>query len=159
MFVADKIFKEVKDHLPAISRGIAQLAFRRLVRQYLVYKGGKSLAPGNKASTRILISENLVFTGGRWRKVARHIKPSWKGRGKGRPTNLPEEFLVSRLAFLWANSCRKRSSISYKRWGLNQTGYEEFMGDVLIRLQIHNHRKYLEIHSQKRRAWRSATIF
>lgn len=159
MFIADKIFKEVKDHLPAISRGNAQLAFRRLVRQYLVYKGAKSLAPGKKASTRILISENLVFTGGRWRKVARYIKPSWKGQGKGRPSNLPEEFLVSSLAFLWAKACRKRSSISYKRWALNQTRYEEFMGDVLIRLQIRNHRKYLEIHSQKRRAWRSATIF
>jgi len=159
MFIADKIFKAVDHHLPARSRGNAQVAFRRLVRQYFVFKAGKSLAPGKKASTRILASENLVFTGGRWRKVAQHLKPSWKGQGKGRPPNLPEEFLVSSLAFLWAKACRKRSSITYRRWALNQTRYEEFMGNVLAKLQISNHKKYLELHSQKRRAWRSATIF
>lgn len=159
MFIADKIFKEVNHHLPSMSRGNARVAFRRVVREYLVYRAGKSLVPGQKASTRILGSENRVFTGGRWRKVVRYLKPSWKGQGKGRPPNLPEEFLVSRLAFLWAKACRNRTSISYKRWATGETRYEQFMRDVLDKLRISNHRKYLELHSQKRQAWRSATIF
>jgi len=112
-----------------------------------------------KASRRIVISAKIVFTGGRRRKIVTYLKPNYQSNGRGRPPNLPEEYLVSRLAFLWCKATKKRTTISYKKWRGAPTNYELFMKAILAKLGIFNYRKYLEIHSQKRRSYLSATIF
>ena len=159
MFKSDKIFDVIRNHLPTQSRREAMVSFRRAHRTYIVHKGGKSKTYGVKASRSIIISAKIVFTGGRRRKIVKYLKPKHQRQGPGRPPNLPEEYLVSRLAFIWWKATKKRTSISYKRWGGAPTKYELFMKDVMAELGIFNYRKYLELHSQKRRSYLSATIF
>ena len=84
------------------------------------------------------------------RKVYSYLTPSWKGGGRGRPPNLAEKMLVSRLAYLWARASKKRTTIHFKGSASQPTPYENFMADALIQLGVQNHRKYLEIHSSSR---------
>ena len=150
MLSPDQIFSKIKGHFPAAKQHYAAIRFRRIAREYLVYRAGRSFAPGMKSSTKIVVNCKVVYTGGRSRRVYTYLKPSWKGSGRGRPPNLPAEMLVSRLAHLWASACGSRTTISFKSSYPSPTPYEDFMGDALIYLGVMNHRKYLEIHSRRR---------
>jgi hypothetical protein len=150
MLCPDEIFQAVRHHLPPPSRRHAEIAFRRIVREHTVYRAATSRAPAMKSGKKIVVGCRLVYTGRRWRRVYRFLTPTWLPRGKGRPRNLAEELLVSRLAHLWAKSHKKRTTISFKGYTQVPTDYENFMMDVLVRLGVHNHRKYLERHSSQK---------
>lgn len=157
---SDAIFKSIESHLPAPSRRCAKLEFRRAHRQYLVFQGRRMHKFAQPSTApKSLLSERIVMTGGRLRRIKRYQQPSWVTGAKGRPPNLPLEFFVSRLAFIWAKANQRRSTMMHKGSQVSPTAYEIFMTVTLNIMGIYNVRKYLEIHSAARSKWRSATIY
>lgn len=157
---SDAIFKLIERHLPAHSRRCAKLEFRRAHRQYLVFQGRlmhKFTQPS--AVPKNLLSERVVKTGGRLRRIKRYQQPKWVTGAKGRPPNLPLEFFVSQLAFMWAKANQKRTTMMHKGSQVSPTAYEAFMTATLNIMGVYNVRKYLEIHSASRSKWRSTTIY
>jgi hypothetical protein len=106
-----------------------------------------------------LLSENVVMTGGRLRRNKKYQQPKWVTGCRGRPPNLPLEFFVSRLAFIWAKANQKRTTIRHKGNQVSPTAYEDFMNAALNAIGVYSVRKYLEIHSAARSKWRSTTIY
>ena len=160
MFSADSIFSNISHHLPPNSRRHAKVQFRRALRQYVVFKGARMHKYGpNNGQKKILLTERIAFTGGRLRRIKKYQQPSWQSRGKGRRPNLPLEYLVARLAFIWAVALKKRTSISHKGGQDTPTAYEAFMKDCLGLVGVYNVRKYLERYSALRRRWRETTIY
>lgn len=160
MFSADIIFSKISHHLPAYSRRHAAVQFRRALRQYVVFEGARMHKYGpNNGDRKILLAERIAVTGGRLRRIKKYQQPAWQSRGKGRRPNLPLEFLVARLAFIWAVALKKRTSISHKGNQNTPTSYEEFMRETLGLVGVYNVRKYLEKHSARKRRWQEATIY
>jgi len=152
MFSADSIFSKISHHFPANSRRRAAIQFRRALREYVVFKGARMHKYGpNNGQKKILLSERVAFAGGRLRRIKKYHQPAWQSRGKGRRPNLPLEFLVARLAFIWAVARNKRTSISHKGNQEIPTSYEMFMQDILGFIGVYNVRKYLESHSALKR--------
>jgi hypothetical protein len=157
---SDQIFTLVSKYLPPPSRSHAKAQFRRAHRQYLTFQGRqmhKYFQPNDMPKN--LMSESIAMTGGRFRRIKKYHKPKWVTGGKGRPPNLPLEFFVSRLAFIWAKANEKRTSIRHKGNQISPTAYEDFMTATLNAIGVYSVRKYLEIHSAARSKWRSATIY
>ena len=175
---SDQIFKLIAVHLPSPSRSHAKAQFRRAHRQYVIFQGRLMHkyphqtsawdGPGTETETETetgadtpknLISERVVMTGGRLRRKKKYHQPRWVSRTKGRPPNLPLEFFVSQLAFIWAKAHQQRTTIRHKGNQVSPTAYEVFMTAALNAIGVHSVRKYLEIHSAARSKWRSATIY
>ncbi len=160
MFSADSIFSKISHHLPPNSRRHAKVQFRRALRQYAVFKGARMHKYGpNNGQKKILLAERIAFTGGRFRRIKKYQQPAWQSRGKGRRPNLPLEYLVARLAFIWAVALNKRTSISHKGNQAAPTPYEAFMKDCLGLVGVYNVRKYLEKYSAAKRKVGAATIY
>ena len=106
-----------------------------------------------------LVSERIAMTGGRLRRIKKYQQPRWFSVAKGRPPNLPLEFFVSQLAFIWAKAHQQRTTIRHKGNQISPTAYENFMTAALNAIGVYNVRKYLEIHSAARSKWRSTTIY
>jgi len=157
---SDAIFKSIESHLPPASRKRAKECFIEAYEQYLFFMSGRmhDYDPHGGAK-RNLQSERIVFTGGRYRRIRTYQQPKWQQRARGRRPNLPLEYFVSRLAFIWALANKRRTTLSHKGYQSFPTAYEEFMTAVLNAIEIKNVRKYLEIHSAARSKWRSATIY
>ena len=169
---SDKIFKLIAVHLPSPSRSYAKAQFRRAHRQYVIFQGRlmhkyphpTSYCPDPDPDTdtdmpKNLVSERIAMTGGRLRRIKKYQQPRWVSGAKGRPPNLPLEFFVSQLAFIWAKAHQQRTTIRHKGNQISPTAYEEFMTAALNAIGVHSVRKYLEIHSAARSKWRSATIY
>ena len=169
---SDQIFKLIAMHLPSPSRSHAKAQFRRAHRQYVIFQGRLMHkyphqtrawdGPETETETdtpKNLISERVVMTGGRLRRKKKYHQPRWVSGTKGRPPNLPLEFFVSQLAFIWAKAHQQRTTIRHKGNQISPTAYEEFMTAALNAIGVHSVRKYLEIHSAARSKWRSATIY
>ena len=175
---SDQIFKLIAVHLPSPSRSHAKAQFRRAHRQYVIFQGrlmhkyphqtrawdGPETETETETETgadtpKNLISERVVMTGGRLRRKKIYHQPRWVSGSKGRPPNLPLEFFVSQLAFIWAKAHQQRTTIRHKGNQVSPTAYEEFMTAALNAIGVHSVRKYLEIHSAARSKWRSATIY
>ena len=161
-------------HLPSPSRSHAKVQFRRAHRQYMIFQGRlmhkythpTSYYPDTGSETETetdmpknLVSERITMTGGRLRRIKKYQQPRWVSGAKGRPPNLPLEFFVSQLAFIWAKAHQQRTTIRHKGNQISPTAYEEFMTSALNAIGVHSVRKYLEIHSAARSKWRSATIY
>ena len=99
------------------------------------------------------------MTGGRLRRIKKYNQPKWASGTKGRPPNLPLEFFVSQLAFIWAKAHQQRTTMRHKGNQITPTAYEQFMTVALNAIGVYSVRKYLEIHSAARSKWRSATIY
>jgi hypothetical protein len=160
MWNSDKLFTSIQNHFSPPSIRRARPQFRRAHRQYMIFKGKRMHkycqpleVPNN------LMSERIAMTGGRLRRIKRYQQPKWLTGAKGRPPNLPLEFFVSQLAFIWAKANKKRTSIRHKGSQVSPTPYEMFMGAALNAIGVYNVRKYLEIHSAARSKWRSTTIY
>jgi len=181
---SDQKFKLIARHLPAPSRSKAKVQFRRAHRQYLIFQGrlmhkcphptgswpysGSDIDTDTDTGTesnshtklpKNLVSERLAMTGGRLRRIKKYQQPRWVSGAKGRPPNLPLEFFVSQLAFIWAKAHQQRTTIRHKSNQISPTAYENFMTAALNAIGVYNVRKYLEIHSAARSKWRSATIY
>ena len=169
---SDQIFKLIAKYLPSPSRSHAKVQVRRAHRQYMIFQGRlmhkyphpTSYCPNNDADAdadmpKNLVSERIAMTGGRLRRIKKYQQPRWVSGAKGRPPNLPIEFFVSQLAFIWAKAHQQRSTIRHKGNQISPTAYEEFMTAALNAIGVHSVRKYLEIHSAARSKWRSATIY
>ena len=157
---SNQIFTLVAKYLPPSTRSHAKAEFRRAYRQYLIFQGRlmhKYFQPIDMPKN--LMSERIAMTGGRLRRIKKYHQPKWVIGGEGRPPNLPLEFFVSRLAFIWAKANKKRTSIRHKGNQISPTAYEDFMTAALNAIGVYNVRKYLEIHSSARSKWRSATIY
>ena len=161
-------------HLPSPSRSHAKAQFRRAHRQYMIFQGRlmhkyphpTSYCPDpdpdpdtDTDMPKNLVSERIAMTGGRLRRIKKYQQPRWVSGAKGRPPNLPLEFFVSQLAFIWAKAHQQRTTIRHKGNQISPTAYEEFMTAALNAIGVHSVRKYLEIHSAARSKWRSATIY
>ena len=148
MFKADKIFEAVKNHFPSNKRSCAKVTFRRLIRKYISYKlGGNFYLPTGRISTRIIVGNRWVFTGGRWRR-----KPTRLGaKSKGRPSGLAVDLLVSSLAYQWASIHRQRTTISHKKYQQAPTNWECYLCDVLVRLGIFDCRRHAEKHARAKK--------
>jgi hypothetical protein len=152
MFSADSNFSKISHHLPPYSWKRAKVQFRRALREYVVFKGARMRKYGpNNGQKKIFLAERIVFTGGRFRRIKKYQQPAWQSRGKGRRPNLPLEFLVARLAFIWAVTRSQRTSISHKGNQKTPTPYEVFMKDCLGLVGVYSVRKYLERHSALKR--------
>jgi|Laugresbdmm110sd_1035091.scaffolds.fasta_scaffold31580_2 hypothetical protein len=177
---SDQLFKLVAKHFPPPSRFHAKVEFRRVHRQYMIFQGrlmhkyphptsycsGSGSGSGFDTDTdtdtdmpKNLVSERIAITGGRLRRIKKYQQPRWASGAKGRPPNLPLEFFVSQLAFIWAKAHQQRTTIRHKGNQISPTAYEEFMTVALNGIGVHSVRKYLEIHSAARSKWRSATIY
>ena len=165
---SDQILKLIAIHLPSPSRSHAKAQFRRAHRQYMIFQGRlmhKYPHPTSYCSDtdtdmpKNLISERIAMNGGRLRRIKKYQQPRWVSGAKGRPPNLPLEFFVSQLAFIWAKAHQQRTTIRHKGNQISPTAYEEFMTVALNAIGVHSVRKYLEIHSAARSKWRSATIY
>lgn len=157
---SDPIFKLIEGHLPAPARRCARLQFRRAHRQYMVFQGRlMHKYPQPNGVPKNLLSERVAKTGGRLRRIKRYHQPKWVTGEKGRPPNLPLQFFVSQLAFIWAKANKKRTSMRHKNNQVSPTAYETFMTAALNNMGVYNIRRYLEIHSAARSKWRSATIY
>ena len=175
---SDQIFKLIEKYLPSPSRSHAKVQLRRAHRQYMIFQGRlmhkypnpTSYCPDTGYETETetetetdmpknLVSERITMTGGRLRRIKKYQQPRWVSGAKGRPPNLPLEFFVSQLAFIWAKAHQQRTTIRHKGNQISPTAYEEFMTAALNAIGVHSVRKYLEIHSTARSKWRSATIY
>ena len=159
---SDQIFKLIAKYLPPPSRSHAKVQFRRAHRQYMIFQGRlmhKYPHPTGTDIPKNLVSERIAMTGGRLRRIKKYQQPRWVSGAKGRPPNLPLEFFVSQLAFIWAKAHQQRTTIRHKGNQISPTAYEEFMTAALNAIGVHSVRKYLEIHSVARSKWRSATIY
>lgn len=157
---SDQLFKLVAKYFPPPSRIYAKVEFRRAHRQYMIFQGRRmhKYAQHNDMPKNLL-SERIAMTGGRLRRIKKYQQPRWVSGAKGRPPNLPLEFFVSQLAFIWAKAHQQRTTIRHKGNQISPTAYEEFMTAALNAIGVHSVRKYLEIHSAARSKWRSATIY
>jgi hypothetical protein len=145
MFKADKIFEQVKHHLPIKSRSDAKVTFRRLIRKYLSYKNGGAIHPvTGRISKKIIIGKSWVHKGGRWRRKSKMLG----ALNIGRPSGLATELLVSSLAVQWSVLTQKRTTISHKRYQHLPTKWECYLCDVLVRLGIFDCRRHAEKHSK-----------
>ena len=173
---SDQIFKLIAKYLPSPSRSHAKVQFRRAHRQYMIFQsrlmhkyphptrycpdtGSETETKTETDMPKNLVSERITMTGGRLRRIKKYQQPRWVSGGKGRPPNLPLEFFVSQLAFIWAKAHQQRTTIRHKGNQVSPTAYEEFMTAALKAIGVHSVRKYLEIHSAARSKWRSATIY
>lgn len=148
MFKTDKIWAEVRHHFRPSLQSSGQAVFRRILRQYHSYSKGGSYRPNsNRVSARIVIGERWVHTGGRWRR-----RTSMMGaRSKGRPSGLPVEYLVARLAYNWALWQKSRPTIHHGRYQHLPTKWEQFLCHVLLRLGVGDCRRHAEGHSAAKR--------
>jgi len=157
---SDQIFKLVAKHLPPPTRSRAKVQFRRAHRQYMIFQGRlmhKYVQPTDIPKN--LLSERVAMTGGRQRRIKKYHQPTWVTGAKGRPPNLPLEFFVSQLAFIWAKANQKRTTIRHKGNQVSPTAYEDFMATALNAIGVYSLRKYLDTHSAARSKWQSATIY
>ena len=147
MFKADKIFDQVKHHLPVRGRTRAKVTFRRLIRKYVSYKIGGAINPvTGRISKKIIIGQRWVHTGGRWRRKSTVLG----SKSKGRPDGLSTELLVSSLAVQWAVLTQKRTTISHKQYQYAPTNWECYLCDVLAHLDIFDCRRHAEKHSRSK---------
>ena len=160
MFSADSIFSNISHHLPPNSRRHAKVQFRRALRQYVIFKGARVYRYGAiGGQKKVLLGERIALTGGRLRRIKKYQQLTWQSRGKGRRPNLPLEYLVARLAFIWASARKQRTSIRHKGYQTNPTPYELFMKDALNHIGVYNVRKYLEKYSAAKRKVGATTIY
>lgn len=147
MFKADRIFEQVKHHLPMRSRRDAKVTFRRLIRKYLSYKHGGAIHPvTGRISKKIIIGKRWIHKGGRWRRKSTMLG----AQNVGRPSGLATELLVSSLAVQWSVLTQQRTTISHKRYQHLPTKWECYLCDVLVRLGIFDCRRHAEKHSKSK---------
>lgn len=147
MLTADQIWHRVKHHIPAPKRRQGQVVFRRLIREFFTYRGGRARHPiTQRIQKDIQIGERWVFTGGRWRKRVRFLG----SRSVGRPSGGATTYLVAMLGFYWALWTDTPTSIHHATYQCEPTKWEHFLFEVLGWVGVSDHRRHAVKHSKSK---------